>query len=109
MCEYHGRKATLPKHVDRNALCHHYEMCCIENMIADMPLVDQLSEPETEMPRSGTAPPFTTRGILASISPSIDTRRLTHCTPELINSLRSALLVIQQKERGLEMIVRTMV
>ncbi|ATY59346.1 hypothetical protein A9K55_003662 [Cordyceps militaris] len=31
---FHGRKAQVSPAVDRNALRHHYDMCCIENMAA---------------------------------------------------------------------------
>lgn len=41
LIEYHDRKAVLPRSVDRKALQHHYEMCCIENMAAER----TLSEP----------------------------------------------------------------
>ncbi|KAM3514003.1 hypothetical protein MY11210_002320 [Beauveria gryllotalpidicola] len=34
---YHGRKAQIPPRVDRSALAHHYDMCCIENMSAERP------------------------------------------------------------------------
>ncbi|EJP61133.1 uncharacterized protein BBA_09908 [Beauveria bassiana ARSEF 2860] len=34
---YHGRKAQIPPRVDRSALAHHYDMCCIENMAAERP------------------------------------------------------------------------
>ncbi|TWU70678.1 hypothetical protein ED733_001774 [Metarhizium rileyi] len=42
--EYHGRTAQLPPNVDRRALRHHYEMCCIENMAAEMPLREQMPQ-----------------------------------------------------------------
>ncbi|KAM0247354.1 hypothetical protein ACHAQJ_009889 [Trichoderma viride] len=59
ICDYHGRTARLPSNVDRNALRYHYDMCCIENMAAAMPLIDQAfgTEPAT----SGTTSPFSTR------------------------------------------------
>ncbi|EGX95725.1 hypothetical protein CCM_00379 [Cordyceps militaris CM01] len=31
---YHGKKAQVARSVDRMALRHHYDMCCIENMAA---------------------------------------------------------------------------
>lgn len=55
ICDYHGRKATLGAFVDRNALRHHYEMCCIENMAAEMPLRDQFIALETEPTTPSTA------------------------------------------------------
>ncbi|GAB0139179.1 hypothetical protein EsDP_00007392 [Epichloe bromicola] len=45
--EYHGRTAQLPPNVDRRALRHHYEMCCIENMAAEMPLREQVPQSYT--------------------------------------------------------------
>ncbi|RTE75447.1 hypothetical protein BHE90_010119 [Fusarium euwallaceae] len=35
--EHHGLEAHLPPNIDRAALRHHYEMCCIENMMAVSP------------------------------------------------------------------------
>ncbi|KAG8407717.1 hypothetical protein J3459_018412 [Metarhizium acridum] len=40
LLEYHGSIAHLPPLVDRKALGHHYDMCCIENMAAKMFLSD---------------------------------------------------------------------
>ncbi|EEU35113.1 uncharacterized protein NECHADRAFT_15991, partial [Fusarium vanettenii 77-13-4] len=37
LLDYHGVLAQLSPTVDRRALRHHYDMCCIENMAADMP------------------------------------------------------------------------
>ncbi|KAK7415747.1 hypothetical protein QQX98_005660 [Neonectria punicea] len=42
LLDYHGRIATVPEDIDRMALRHHYDMCCIENMAAKMPYVEQL-------------------------------------------------------------------
>lgn len=44
---YHGTKAKVASIVDRNALRHHYDMCCIENMAADRPNLDIASSPVT--------------------------------------------------------------
>ncbi|KAJ6789250.1 hypothetical protein PWT90_10399 [Aphanocladium album] len=35
---YHGQKAQVPSIVDRKALRHHYDLCCIENMAALRPM-----------------------------------------------------------------------
>ena len=35
--EFNGKKANIPRKVDKLALRHHYEMACIENMAAQMP------------------------------------------------------------------------
>ncbi|RTE71303.1 hypothetical protein BHE90_014284 [Fusarium euwallaceae] len=43
LTEFHGRKAILPPIVDREALRHHYEMCCIENMAALTPYPETIS------------------------------------------------------------------
>lgn len=32
--DYYGKKANLPRGIDRRALRHHYDMCCMENMAA---------------------------------------------------------------------------
>lgn len=37
--KFNGQEADLPAIVDRKALRHHYEMSCIENMAAQMPLM----------------------------------------------------------------------
>lgn len=39
---YHGTKARLPKYVSCEALQHHYDMCCIENMAAKKQIVASL-------------------------------------------------------------------
>ncbi len=44
---YHGTKAKVSSMMDRNALQHHYDMCCIENMAADRPNLDIASPPVT--------------------------------------------------------------
>ncbi|KAI1033865.1 hypothetical protein LB503_011120 [Fusarium chuoi] len=56
--DYHGRVANVPQDVDRAALAHHYDMCCIENMAANMPL------PELTILTFGTNSPFTARSDL---------------------------------------------
>ena len=35
--DFNGKKANIPRKVDKLALRHHYEMACIENMAAQMP------------------------------------------------------------------------
>jgi hypothetical protein len=40
--QYDGQKGIVPENVDRGALRHHYDMCCIENMAALMPIVEQV-------------------------------------------------------------------
>jgi hypothetical protein len=35
--DFNGKKANIPRKVDKVALRHHYEMSCIENMAAQMP------------------------------------------------------------------------
>ncbi|RBR18915.1 uncharacterized protein FIESC28_05837 [Fusarium coffeatum] len=35
--DFNGKKASIPRKVDKLALRHHYEMACIENMAAQMP------------------------------------------------------------------------
>ncbi|KAH6877250.1 hypothetical protein B0T10DRAFT_584328 [Thelonectria olida] len=62
LLDYHGRTAQVPVNVDREALRHHYEMCCIENMGAKTPLMEQPSSAT-----SGTASPFGTRADVFSL------------------------------------------
>ncbi|RSL53478.1 hypothetical protein CEP54_010348 [Fusarium duplospermum] len=50
--DYHGKKAQVPVNVDRGALRHHYEMCCIENMAAKAPMMERSTI------ASGTVSPF---------------------------------------------------
>ncbi|KAI1128334.1 hypothetical protein F5Y10DRAFT_240747 [Nemania abortiva] len=35
--DYHNKEAFIPPEVDRGALQHHYDMCCIENMATAIP------------------------------------------------------------------------
>ncbi|RSL54061.1 hypothetical protein CEP51_014773 [Fusarium floridanum] len=53
LLDYHGVLAQLSPTVDRRALRHHYDMCCIENMAADMPLSEAVS---SELPTRPSAP-----------------------------------------------------
>ncbi|KAM3524762.1 hypothetical protein NHJ13051_004361 [Beauveria bassiana] len=71
---YHGRQATVPSHIDRRALRHHYDMCCIENMAAGYPDLDappsdaksQISTPGAGLANtSGGSTPLTGRTDLA--------------------------------------------
>ncbi|RMZ75069.1 hypothetical protein DV738_g5673, partial [Chaetothyriales sp. CBS 135597] len=68
--DYHGKKAQVPVNVDRGALRHHYEMCCIENMAAKAPLMEPSSI------ASGTVSPFAAGADV----PSLPSPRL-HDTP----------------------------
>lgn len=36
--EYHGKIAALPPHIDLHALRHYYDMCCVENLVAQKKL-----------------------------------------------------------------------
>jgi hypothetical protein len=40
--QYDGQKGIVPDNVYRGALRHHYDMCCIENMAALMPIIEQV-------------------------------------------------------------------
>ncbi|KAM3547301.1 hypothetical protein MY1884_009624 [Beauveria asiatica] len=71
---YHGRKATVPLDIDRRALRHHYDMCCIENMASAYPDLDalpsnaksQISTPGGGLAStSGGSTPLTGRADLA--------------------------------------------
>jgi hypothetical protein len=61
ICDYHGREAMLPVKVNRNVLRHHYDMCCIENMAANMPLIELPPEIDAGSATSGTTSPFSSR------------------------------------------------
>ncbi|RSL80239.1 hypothetical protein CEP52_017416 [Fusarium oligoseptatum] len=59
LLDYHGSIAHLSSDIDRKALRHHYEMCCIENMAAKMPLSESLaSEDVSRSAASGAISPF---------------------------------------------------
>ncbi|PNH64288.1 hypothetical protein VD0001_g8887 [Verticillium dahliae] len=55
------RCAFVPVNVDRGALRHHYEMCCIENMAAKAPLI------EPSFIASGTVSPFAAGAEMPSL------------------------------------------
>ncbi|KAH6605845.1 hypothetical protein Trco_004998 [Trichoderma cornu-damae] len=76
--DYHGVTARVPSNVDRNALRHHYDMFCIENMAAKMPWIDQPSEFEIESATSCTTSPFQTRTNFPGISTPRDTLEQSH-------------------------------
>ncbi|WAO97091.1 HNHc domain-containing protein [Fusarium falciforme] len=65
---YHGRKAKVQRRVDRAALRHHYDMCCIENMAAKMPFVEQLPRTGSVASTSGINTPLEIRPTLAGIA-----------------------------------------
>ncbi|SCO54234.1 uncharacterized protein FFNC_15411 [Fusarium fujikuroi] len=59
--EYHDREAVINWEVDTRALRHHYDMCCIENMTAQMsPWSEDVvtSQPQTPSVESGAMSPF---------------------------------------------------
>ncbi|KAM3509776.1 hypothetical protein MY11210_006179 [Beauveria gryllotalpidicola] len=60
---YHGQKAQVARSVDRRALRHHYDMCCIENMAA--------KRPTQEMPSSETPTPGDTSTQTAPFDPEL--------------------------------------
>ncbi|KAM0293638.1 hypothetical protein ACHAPM_011604 [Fusarium culmorum] len=60
--DYHGMEARVPPDVDRNALRHHYDMCCIENMAAKMPSEDLIAPPlASQTGTSGANTPLSSR------------------------------------------------
>lgn len=68
---YHGAIAKVPRSVDRAALRHHYEMCCIENMAAKMAYLEPKPWPES-VATSGKDTPLDIRTKLAKFpSPSV--------------------------------------
>ncbi|KAF5668730.1 hypothetical protein FDENT_11738 [Fusarium denticulatum] len=73
--DYHGCIANVPQDVDRAALAHHYDMCCIENMAANMLLPELTTTTLTSRAAtstSGTNSPFTARSDLPA-TPGLDT------------------------------------
>ncbi|KAK7432876.1 hypothetical protein QQZ08_000347 [Neonectria magnoliae] len=69
---YHGRKAKVQRRVDRAALRHHYDMCCIENMAVKMPFVEPLPRTGSAASTSGVNTPLEIRPTLAgTASPRI--------------------------------------
>ncbi|KAF9766743.1 hypothetical protein IL306_000816 [Fusarium sp. DS 682] len=71
--DYHGCVAKVPEDVDRAALAHHYQMCCIENMAAKMPYQEIVTSLASRAATSGTNSPFTARpDIPATPGPDID-------------------------------------
>ncbi|GKU09175.1 unnamed protein product [Fusarium langsethiae] len=58
--EYHDKEAQINWEVDPRALRHHYDMCCIENMTAQMPWSEEIivSQPPTPSQKSGAMSPF---------------------------------------------------
>ncbi|KAH7184508.1 hypothetical protein DER44DRAFT_803105 [Fusarium oxysporum] len=70
--DYHGSIANVPQDVDRAALAHHYDMCCIENMAANMLLPELTTTLTSRAATSGTISPFTARSDLPG-TPGPDT------------------------------------
>lgn len=59
--KFNGQKADLPTIVDRKALRHHYEMSCIENMAAQMPLMSLDSPNNSSRTTPGIKTPLSGR------------------------------------------------
>ncbi|KAF5986974.1 hypothetical protein FBULB1_2180 [Fusarium bulbicola] len=70
--DYYGCIANIPHDVDRAALAHHYDMCCIENMAANMLLLDLTTTLTSRAATSATNSPFTARSDLP-VTPGPDT------------------------------------
>ncbi|KAI3340139.1 hypothetical protein F4824DRAFT_436017 [Ustulina deusta] len=58
LTRFNGQKASVPASIDRKALRHHYEMCCIENMAAERPNLDATSPGISRIATSGTGTPW---------------------------------------------------
>lgn len=61
LTRFNGQKASVPATMDRKALRHHYEMCCIENMAAERPNLDATSPSTSMIATSGIGTPFSAR------------------------------------------------
>ncbi|KAF5025341.1 hypothetical protein F66182_2580 [Fusarium sp. NRRL 66182] len=69
---YHGCKAKVQRRIDRAALRHHYEMCCIENMAAKLPFTEQVPQAGSLASTSGVHTPLELRPALRGVaSPGI--------------------------------------
>ncbi|KPM34281.1 hypothetical protein AK830_g12289 [Neonectria ditissima] len=68
LLQYHGRIARIPRNVSRAALRHHYEMCCMENIAAKMPFVEQLTWAGSVASTSGINTPLDVRTKLPKIA-----------------------------------------
>ncbi|KAM3431649.1 hypothetical protein NHJ13734_007201 [Beauveria thailandica] len=70
---YHGKKAQVARSVDRMALRHHYDMCCIENMAAKRP-TQELASPDAAsgILTSGTSLIHTSSGGSMALSGRTD-------------------------------------
>ncbi|KAI0399511.1 hypothetical protein F4802DRAFT_589077 [Xylaria palmicola] len=69
LTRFNSQKASVPATIDRKALRHHYEMCCIENMAAERPNLDAALPSKSRMATSGTGTPFSARTDLP-VTPS---------------------------------------
>ncbi|EGY16732.1 uncharacterized protein VDAG_07896 [Verticillium dahliae VdLs.17] len=61
LMEFNGRTASVPASIDRKALRHHCEMCCIENMAAERPISHVASPSTSRLGTSGTGTPLRAR------------------------------------------------
>ncbi|KAI3335382.1 hypothetical protein F4824DRAFT_511001 [Ustulina deusta] len=77
LTRFNGQRASVPTTIDRKALRHHYEMCCIENMAAERPNLDAASPSVSRMATSGTGTPFSTRYDLPATPSSRGTQMET--------------------------------
>lgn len=59
LTEHHGMLADLPPNLDLKALQHHYDMCCVENLVA-------MWIPNAPRPSGGTNPPSWTVSPISS-------------------------------------------
>ncbi|KAI2628417.1 hypothetical protein GGS21DRAFT_242983 [Xylaria nigripes] len=77
LARFNGQKASVRATVDRKALQHHYEMCCIENMAAERPSLHATFSGTSELTSFETSTPFSARTDLATIpslrSPQMET------------------------------------
>ncbi|KAM3504910.1 hypothetical protein MY10362_003286, partial [Beauveria mimosiformis] len=60
---YHGVEAKVQPQVAKAALRHHYDMCCIENMAAQMRFVEQVPRTGSVASTSGFSTPLRLAGI----------------------------------------------
>lgn len=69
LTEFHNKEAHLPDDTDANALQHHWNMCCIENMVAAW------VNTELPPPPSTSLTPLIQSPVLAPHTPPVDAQR----------------------------------
>ncbi|KAK7428365.1 hypothetical protein QQZ08_005122 [Neonectria magnoliae] len=91
-----GQESCVPDNVDREALRHHYEMCCIENISTEMLPVESIP---TRLATSGTTTPFTPRTDMPA-TPDSGMDALPNPDPDVMathNYIPRALMMMERR------------